>query len=71
MIMRAIHFARILTLLVLTAAAAGRTNRVTIGTLTYLGTDEFGSAFRVTLDTIALGKAWKRRNLDEVGETSY
>jgi len=28
----------------------GRTNRVAIGTLTYLGTDQFGSAFRVALD---------------------
>jgi hypothetical protein len=52
--MRGIHFARILTLLVLTAAAAGKTNRVTIGSLTYLGTNEFGSAFRVTLDASAV-----------------
>jgi hypothetical protein len=37
----------LLTLLLLASAAAGRTNRVTIGTLTYLGTNEFGSAFLV------------------------
>jgi hypothetical protein len=36
------------------AAGAGRTNRVAIGTLTYLGTNEFGSAFRVALDPSAL-----------------
>lgn len=39
-----------LTLLLLVSIAAGKTNRVTIGTLTYLGSDQFGSAFRVTLD---------------------
>ncbi len=56
--MRAIHLVAtakksascLLTVLLLASAAAGRTNRVTIGTLTYLGTNEFGSAFRVTLD---------------------
>ena len=40
----------ILTLLLLASVAAAKTNRVTIGTLTYLGTDQFGSAFLVTLD---------------------
>ena len=39
-----------LTLLLLASFAAAKTNRVTIGTLTYLGSDQFGSAFRVTLD---------------------
>jgi hypothetical protein len=37
-------------LLLLTSIVAAKTNRVTIGTLTYLGTNQFGSAFRVTLD---------------------
>src|SRR5690242_1101960 len=40
----------LLTLLVLVSVAAAKTNRATIGTLTYLGSGEFGSAFRVTLD---------------------
>jgi hypothetical protein len=40
----------VLTLLLLASAAAGRTNSVMIGTVTYLVTNEFGSAFRVTLD---------------------
>jgi hypothetical protein len=60
--MRAIHLVAIarksasclLTLLLLASASAGRTNRVTIGTLTYLGINEFGSAFRVTLDPSAV-----------------
>ncbi len=52
--MRTIHLAKILTLVLLTAAAAAKTNRVTIGSLTYLGTNEFGSAFRVTLDASAV-----------------
>jgi len=41
-------------LLFFASAAAGRTHRVAIGTLTYLGTNEFGSAFRVALDPSAL-----------------
>jgi hypothetical protein len=36
------------------AAGAGRTNRVAIGTLTYLGSNQFGSAFRVALDPSSL-----------------
>jgi hypothetical protein len=40
----------VLTLLLLASAAAGRTNSVMIGTVTYVVTNEFGSAFRVTLD---------------------
>jgi hypothetical protein len=40
----------LLTLLLLVSVAAAKTNRATIGSLTYLGTGEFGSAFRVTLD---------------------
>ena len=36
-----------LTLLLLASASAGKTNRVTIGTLTYLGTEGVVSAFRV------------------------
>jgi len=40
----------ILVLVLLASGAAAKTNRVTIGTLTYLGTDQFGSAFLVTLD---------------------
>jgi hypothetical protein len=40
----------LLTVLLLASAALGKTNRVTIGTLTYLGTDQFGSAFVVRLD---------------------
>ena len=40
----------LLTLLLLASVAAAKTNRVTIGTLTYLGTDQFGSAFLVRLD---------------------
>jgi hypothetical protein len=40
----------VLTLLLLASVAAAKTNRVTIGTLTYLGTDQFGSAFVVTLN---------------------
>ena len=39
-----------LTLLLLVSVAAAKTNRVTVGTLTYLGTDQFGSAFVVNLD---------------------
>jgi hypothetical protein len=41
-------------LLLLTSSMAAKTNRVTIGTLTYLGTNQFGSAFRVTLDPRAV-----------------
>jgi hypothetical protein len=40
----------LLTLFLLVSVAAAKTNRVTIGTLTYLGSDQFGSAFVVTLD---------------------
>jgi hypothetical protein len=40
----------LLTLLLLASVAAAKTNRVTIGTLTYLGSDQFGSAFVVALD---------------------
>jgi hypothetical protein len=40
----------LLTLLLLVSIAAAKTNRVTIGKLTYLGTDQFGSAFLVSLD---------------------
>jgi hypothetical protein len=40
----------LLTLFLLVSVAAAKTNRATIGTLTYLGSDQFGSAFRVTLD---------------------
>lgn len=40
----------VLTLLLLASVAAAKTNHITIGTLTYLGTDQFGSAFVVTLD---------------------
>ena len=42
----------ILLLLILPATA--KTNFVTIGTLTYLGSNQFGSAFRVTLDPRAV-----------------
>ena len=60
--MRAIHLVAIarksasclLTLLLLASASAGRTNRVTIGTLTYLGTEGGVSAFLVTLDPRAV-----------------
>ena len=60
--MRAIHLVAIarksasclLTLLLLASASAGRTNRVTIGTLTYLGTEGVVSAFRVMLDPSAV-----------------
>ena len=40
----------VLTLLLLASVAAAKTDHITIGTLTYLGTDQFGSAFVVTLD---------------------
>jgi hypothetical protein len=40
----------LLTLFLLVSVAAAKTNRATIGSLTYLGSDQFGSAFRVTLD---------------------
>jgi hypothetical protein len=30
-----------------------------------------GASWLLRHDTIALGKAWRRRILDEVGETSY
>jgi hypothetical protein len=43
-----------LTLLLLASASAGKTNRVTIGTLTYLGTEGVVSAFRVMLDPSAV-----------------
>jgi hypothetical protein len=40
----------VMSLLLLASAGAAKTNRLTIGTLTYLGTDQFGSAFLVRLD---------------------
>jgi hypothetical protein len=40
----------LLTLFLLVSVAAAKTNRAIIGSLTYLGSDQFGSAFRVTLD---------------------
>ena len=40
----------LVTPFLLASFAAGKSNRVTVGTLTYLGSDQFGSAFRVTLD---------------------
>jgi hypothetical protein len=40
----------LLTLSLLVSVAAAKTNRAIIGSLTYLGSDQFGSAFRVTLD---------------------
>ena len=40
----------LVTVLLLASVAAAKTNRVTVGTLTYLGSDQFGSAFLVTLD---------------------
>jgi hypothetical protein len=40
----------LLSLLLLVSVPAAKTNRVTIGALTYLGSDQFGSAFRVILD---------------------
>jgi len=40
----------VVILLLAVTAAAAKTNRVVIGSLTYLGTNESGSAFRVALD---------------------
>jgi hypothetical protein len=40
----------LLILVLMVSAAAAKTNRLKIGTLTYLGTDQFGSAFLVRLD---------------------
>jgi hypothetical protein len=37
-------------LLLLSSLIAAKDNRVIVGTLTYLGTNQFGSVFRVTLD---------------------
>ena len=44
----------LLLLLLLISPAIAKTNFVTIGTLTYLGTNQSGSAFRVTLDPRAI-----------------
>ena len=44
----------VVILLFAVTAAEAKTNRVIIGSLTYLGTNEAGSAFRVTLDPSAI-----------------
>jgi len=42
------------TLLLLSSLLAAKDNRVIVGTLSYLGTNQFGSVFRVTLDPKAV-----------------